>query len=59
MYEFHFTEIGNLFVVIIEKLFPNNGEKIVDNNVKLTMETIWPVTSFKLFIVHVYTQALV
>ena len=43
--------------VIIEKLFPNNGEKIVDSNCQTT-ETIWPVTSFKLFIVHVHGYIL-
>ena len=43
--------------LIIEKLFPNNGEKIVDSC--QTTETIWPVTSFKLFIVHVHGYILV
>ena len=39
------------------KTFPNNGEKIVYSC--QTTETIWPVTSFKLFIVHVHGYILV
>ena len=44
--------------VIIEKLFPTTERKSLTVDSCQTTETIWSVTSFKLFIVHVHGYIL-